>query len=110
MLADSITTTGELAASLYLTQSAITQTVDTLVRKALVERRYDEQDRRIIHLDLSTQGRSLIAHIHGLRRATMEQLVTRLTYDEIDALISINEKITDLVSELMTNGKEKVRG
>jgi DNA-binding MarR family transcriptional regulator len=110
MLADSMSTTGELASSLYLTQSAVTQTVDTLVRKSLVERRYDDHDRRIIHLDLSTQGRGLIKRVHQLRRATMEQLIERLTNDEIDALIAINEKITDLVSDIMTSGKDKVRG
>jgi MarR family transcriptional regulator, organic hydroperoxide resistance regulator len=106
MLVESPQTTSDLAPRLFLTQSAVTQTIDTLVRRGLVERYPDADDRRIVRLKLSASGEELTAHIRSLRRTYMQNLVTRLTATEIEALISINEKLTVLFDESKSKSKE----
>ena len=68
MLSAEPLTTGQLAKRLYLTQSAVTQTVDTLVRRDLIQRRTDPHDRRITRLSLSPPGQDITRHILTMRR------------------------------------------
>ena len=99
MLADGPKSTSELAKVLVLTQSAVTQTVDTLVRQDLVERRPDGSDRRVTTLHLSEEGRRLTERLRGLRRRKMEALLQKLTPDEVEAMISITQKLTAVFNE-----------
>jgi DNA-binding MarR family transcriptional regulator len=99
MLVSGPKTTGELARELFVTGSAVTQTIDTLVRRKLVERRSDDSDRRIVRLDLSSAGRELTAHLAQLRRRYLQELVERLTTDELNALITATEKLTEIFKD-----------
>jgi DNA-binding MarR family transcriptional regulator len=92
-------TTSELAKRLFLTQSAVTQTIDTLARRDLIERHADEHDRRITRLTLSAEGRRIAVDIQAQRKTYMEALIQRLTQPEIDALITITQKITAQMNE-----------
>lgn len=49
-----------LTAWLGQTKGSVSQTINTLVRKGLVERRTDMQDRRIVHLALTPAGQQLV--------------------------------------------------
>jgi DNA-binding MarR family transcriptional regulator len=99
MLVSGPKTTGELARELFVTGSAVTQTIDTLVRRQLVERRPGESDRRIVRLDLSLSGRELTAHLARLRRRYLQELVECLTAEELNALISATEKLTEIFKD-----------
>jgi DNA-binding MarR family transcriptional regulator len=106
LMLESPQTTGDLAQRLFLTQSAVTQTIDTLVRRDLVERQPDADDRRVTRLALSAAGKELTSHISSLRRKYMQEMVARLSESEIEAMISINEKLTQLFDEAKTKPKE----
>jgi DNA-binding MarR family transcriptional regulator len=99
-------TTSDLAKRLFLTQSAITQTIDTLVRRDLVERHPSEHDRRIIELHLSPSGQELTSRVCGLRRQHMESLIATLTSEEIEVLITVTEKLTTLFEETKPQAKQ----
>jgi DNA-binding MarR family transcriptional regulator len=86
-------TVGELARRLFLTQSAVTQTLDTLVRRALVERRPDEHDRRIIRLEVSAAGHAIINQVQQLRRRHLEGLMAQLSPTETEVLIAATQKL-----------------
>jgi DNA-binding MarR family transcriptional regulator len=92
-------TTGELAQRLFLTQSAVTQTLDTLVRRNLVERLADENDRRITRLQLSPSGRNITSHHRSLRHEFMQAFVSQLTEPEIENFISVTSKLTQQLKE-----------
>jgi DNA-binding MarR family transcriptional regulator len=92
-------TIGELAKRLLLTPSAVTQTVDTLVRRNLVARYADEHDRRIIRLELAPEGQRLTGQIRALKAGKMRALVSRLSESEIDAFITITQKFAALLRE-----------
>lgn len=67
--------TSELARRFHVTNPTMTRIVDELVKKRLVERQPDTQDRRRIFLELTEAGRELasVAHEHG-RKALVEYL------------------------------------
>jgi DNA-binding MarR family transcriptional regulator len=92
-------TTGEMAGQLVLTQSAVTQTVDTLVRRNLVERHPGDTDRRVIHLTLTPDGATLTTRIGQLREEYLNSLMRILTPDEVETLITITRKLTSLIEE-----------
>ena len=92
-------TTSELARGLFLTQSAVTQTIDTLARRGLIERRPDEHDRRIIHLHLSSTGLEITSKVRRLRHKHIQELVSQLTEGEINAMITATEKFAALLED-----------
>ena len=53
----------ELAASLALTSGAASAMVEMFVRRELLERRTDQQDRRAVRIRLSESGRRLIREL-----------------------------------------------
>ena len=110
LLAHGPQTTGELARQLFLTQSAVTQTIDTLVRRQLVTRRPAPADRRLINLELSAEGRTLADHIGTMRRDHLRAWVNQLTPVEIEALISATQKLTTLLEDLKTTTKVNPQG
>lgn len=92
-------TTGDVAVSLCVTPSAATQTLDTLVRRGLVERQADETDRRVIRHVLSPVGKDITDSIHRKRQHYMNELVRRLTPEQLEAAIIAMNVITQLVDE-----------
>jgi DNA-binding MarR family transcriptional regulator len=98
LLAGGPKSTGDLARSLVVTQSATTQTIDTLVRQKLVERHPDEDDRRVVRLGLSPEGHRLTDQLCDHRRRFIKSLVDQLTDSEVESLISITGKLTNLLS------------
>lgn len=99
-------TTGELARKMGVTGSAVTQTVDTLVRRDLLERHPDETDRRIIHLKLSAGGRALSDKLHALRQDRLKALAAALTPEEIDVLVSATQKFAAALDDVPLNKPE----
>jgi DNA-binding MarR family transcriptional regulator len=97
-------TVSELAAKLYLTQSAVTQTVDTLVRRELVMRQASAEDRRVSRLSLTDGGEDVMASLRRQRRARVEALAAQLTDAEIDALISATGKMISFIKSNQTGG------
>ena len=83
-------TTASLARELAIDPGAMTRSVDRLVAKGLVRRERSQQDRRVVHLELTADGRSaaqrvpavlsevLNAHLHGFSDAEWRQLLQLL--------------------------------
>jgi MarR family 2-MHQ and catechol resistance regulon transcriptional repressor len=90
-------TVSDLARRLFLTQSAVTQTVDSLVRRSLVERLPDASDRRIVRLVLSDEGRRLVGRVRELRQQHLQDLVAQLSPEELEALISAMRNVTAFI-------------
>jgi len=106
MLVENPQTTSSLADRLFLTQSAVTQTIDTLVRRDLIERHPDETDRRIVKLQLSAAGHELTNRLRALRRGHMQALVAKLSSAEVDVLVSVTEKLTEQFEDTKIVPKE----
>jgi DNA-binding MarR family transcriptional regulator len=83
-------TTASLSRELAIDPGAMTRSVDRLVAKGLVQRERSQQDRRVVHLVLTAEGRSaaqrvpavlsevLNAHLQGFSDAEWRQLLQLL--------------------------------
>jgi DNA-binding MarR family transcriptional regulator len=89
---------GELSKRMYLHPSTITGVVDRLEKKGYVLRDRGQEDRRVIKVQLTPEGKGLVRKapnpvqgkmIYGLRRLRKEKL--NLIYDSIQELVEIME-------------------
>jgi DNA-binding MarR family transcriptional regulator len=99
MLMEGPTTTRDIAVRLFLTQGAVTQTIDTLVRRGLVGRHAVEHDRRVVRLELTAEGHDLTTHLREMKRRYMDTLLSSLSEQEIEALIVICERLTEMFNQ-----------
>jgi len=65
---------------------AASRMVDDLVRRGLVERKEDPEDRRMKRVRLADTGRSVIRRVSAARLSSLEQFTQNLKPDEREAL------------------------
>jgi DNA-binding MarR family transcriptional regulator len=79
----------ELAEDLHLTVSTLTRVVDQLVAKKLVRRSRSEEDRRLCRVELTARGRALWRRLEDELMEIDEEILSRLSSGERDAVISV---------------------
>jgi DNA-binding MarR family transcriptional regulator len=77
---------GELAADLDLTPATVSATVDSLVKRGLVERRAPQGDRRTVPLDITEAGRAAARRARQRQAAALLELLDALPPRERRAL------------------------
>ena len=87
-------TMGDLAESLNVPLSTATHTVSRLVEKGLAERRRSEEDRRVVEIDLSPEGRAMRSQLREYRREMARCWLTPLTRGEREIFLELMGKIT----------------
>lgn len=76
----------EAAELVHLSLPAASRTVDDLVRRGMVTRHEDEEDRRMKRVSLTDRGRAVIRELNAARLSGLEQFAHTLTDDERRAL------------------------
>ena len=76
----------DLAEPLCLSLPATSRLVDVLLKRGLVTRREDEEDRRSRRVAITEEGRDVLRRINAARLAGLEQFVQELTPEEREAL------------------------
>jgi DNA-binding MarR family transcriptional regulator len=72
----------DLAEGLGLSLPAASRTVDGLLRRGYLERREDEQDRRVKRLTLTAAGRDAVERLNRARLAGLEGFASTLSDDQ----------------------------
>lgn len=80
-------TMGQLAGKLYLDVSTMTRVVDNLVAKGLVNRASDQQDRRVIRVELTAEGVDRVVQVQGKLIAEYQAVLEKITPDGREAVI-----------------------
>jgi DNA-binding MarR family transcriptional regulator len=88
----------ELAAAEGVTQPAMTQLVGRLAETGLVVRCADPGDGRVVHVQLTDEGRQLVARRRAFRTERLSGLLTQLSKADQDALAAALPAINALVS------------
>jgi DNA-binding MarR family transcriptional regulator len=92
-------TLNELADSLYITPSTASRTIEELVRKELVERCQDPDDRRAVSLTLTAQGQALFKalrqHLIERQLGILEQIDPGSQRDVLMALQKLFQAVKD---------------
>jgi DNA-binding MarR family transcriptional regulator len=94
---------GSIASVTGVTLPTATGVVENLVRKGLVVREKDPQDRRLVICKLSPEGQELINKLWTSGRFQMENLLDGLTEEQL-------EKAREVARILLENAVRKVHG
>jgi DNA-binding MarR family transcriptional regulator len=76
-----------LAEALDVSQASATGIVDRMEQRGLVERRRDEEDRRIVRVVLTDEGRKLVEGVAQERHDHMRMLLEEFTDEELQAFL-----------------------
>lgn len=79
-------TLGELASAERIQPPSMTRTVSALEQRGLVARESDSDDRRLVIVRLSDEGRRMLAADRRRREAWLNQRLRELTSDEREVL------------------------
>lgn len=74
---------GDLARSMGVALPSVTPLVDRLVDRRLVERRRNPDDRRVVVVAITEPGRELAESFHDTGREHLEEVLDRLSDDEL---------------------------
>jgi len=86
-------TVSEVAEDLGVSLSAVTALVDRLCKSELATRRRDDKDRRLVWLELTSQGEEVVKTCDATRRRVVEKYITKLDEDDLSRLIEIYDKL-----------------
>lgn len=87
----------ELAEKLDVKPSAITVMIDRLLKNDFVSRHRDESDRRIVKLQLTTDGREVFESAKKVRRGIFSRYLSYLEEEDVEQLVTIYEKLAAAV-------------
>ncbi len=87
----------ELADRAALSLSTVTGIMDSLVAKSLVQRERSEQDRRVVRVELTHEGRKMYQEALEVRLRMVRGMLGSLNNKEQDSLIGLFRKIVDRI-------------
>lgn len=94
-LADGPKTMSELSQDMLCDPSNITRVAGILERKGLITRQRDEDDRRVIRLQITAVGQSLITQLHQAHETYTHNRLALLTEQEQADLQALLQKLGD---------------
>ncbi len=76
-----------LAEAMDVSQASATGIVDRMEQRGLVERQRDAEDRRVVRVAITDEGRQLVAGMANERREHLAQMLGEFTDDELQAFL-----------------------
>ena len=101
----------ETAQILGITVGTLTVSVDRLVKKGFVERRRDEEDRRVVRISLTRDGK-LAARMHGkFHKVLAKHILEPYTEDEQELLLGLVHEVDDYLNTQVAryDNKDNIR-
>src|ERR1700745_3578638 len=99
-------TIGELATAMGITNGAATQMIEVMVKRDLVVRVADQNDRRVTHVELSEAGKKLALELRRRHGAFMSKLLEGLGEDEIERLVVLMRKVRTCIEANQEDNKK----
>lgn len=87
-------TVSDIANHLNITLSGVTQLTEKLVHMKLVTRTRSEEDRRIVCINITEEGKKLVEKFHQNRAKVFKEWFSILSEEEAKTYFRILEKIT----------------
>lgn len=92
----------QLARKMFLDKSTMTRVVDGLIERELVERRLDENDRRVIYIALTAAGRKVLENIRRQQMSSLRLILERIPVNERQKLLEGLEIFSHAVQDWLT--------
>jgi len=90
----------ELSEHLKISPPSVSQMVNGLEEKNYVERVTTKNDRRVVYIRLTEQGKSILEKVTQEFMTFMDQVVSRLGTDDTTQLIHLFNRLYDVVNEI----------
>lgn len=90
-------TMNELSAKMGLAGSTMTRMIDQLVIKHLVQRKHDEQDRRIVSVELTAKGQQLQRTLDKAQREFFQGPLQQIGKDDRTRIVDALRKLNNLI-------------
>ncbi|MCS7462657.1 MarR family transcriptional regulator [Paenibacillus doosanensis] len=90
----------ELADELCLSASATTIAINRLVRDGHIARSRDVTDRRVVWIELSDAGRTMIRELRERRKSILQKMLADLPSDETRQFMSTLRKMLTSVTDM----------
>lgn len=84
----------QLAKRMFRSVSTMTRVVGQLVRRSYVKRRQDPQDRRIVHVSITLQGKAIVAAINRDLIGTQKTILQNIPADQWDGAFKVLEALS----------------
>jgi len=84
--------------------STMTSMADRLLHSGLIERERDTEDRRVVRVRLSPQGKKTVDYLMKIRRRELEKFLSELSDEEIYTFVRSIENVAMMLSQ----AKEKM--
>lgn len=91
-------TSSDLAAVFEVNKSAITAIINRMADKGLIQRTRDENDRRVIYLALTDDGKELHQNCMKKVRLLVESIITQFDEVEINTFLDTYEKLAKMIN------------
>ncbi|WP_068676064.1 MarR family winged helix-turn-helix transcriptional regulator [Oceanobacillus sp. Castelsardo] len=85
----------DMAKTLGLTPPTVTHLTEKLVKKQLVTRSFDESDRRIVYLEITNTGETLLKQANEAGQILRKELFGKLTDEEQQQMLHIYRKLNN---------------
>jgi len=86
---------GELADEMNVRPATVTGLTDRLVRQELIQRQDDPEDRRVVRVALTPEGRRVLGEIETASRAYLRAIFDELGPDAVERLIQVFEEFSE---------------
>ncbi|AJH21652.1 MarR family winged helix-turn-helix transcriptional regulator [Bacillus mycoides] len=87
----------QLAEKMYVKPSAITVMTDRLIDHGLVERYHDDNDRRVVVIELTKKGKSTVEEAMAARNEHIAKYFSHLELQEREDLLRLFEKLETII-------------
>ena len=89
----------DIAKALSVTTSAVTGHIDRMARLNLVKRAADEDDRRVINIEMTEKGKKIVDNMEKMRHKILMELFSRLTPIERKRYLETIKKLYHILTE-----------
>ncbi len=89
----------ELADALNVSRANITNLLNVLIEKKLIEQKEDRADRRRKQLKLTKQGEKIVKDLEQVRHARNEKILSRFSSKEKEQFIAFTEHCLQMMSK-----------
>lgn len=93
-----------------LQKGNVSQAVESLTKKSLLQRKPDEMDRRKIHLFMTEEAEPIVQSIEGFWKAFQEEIFAGISVEEQEVFERINERIKMNTQRAMEKREQERNG
>lgn len=96
----------DLAEDLNVTMGNVTTMIDRLIKQQYVTRKDDPEDRRIVRVCLTAEGKNLMKKAAEVRKKNMELILNKMSKEDQNSLFKIMEKLAQAIQKEREEAKK----